>query len=344
MTAPAFQLLHNPNHGVPGLVTLPEGGFRRARAAIAAWPNYCLAEARALPELARAAGVAALHHLPAAPLREVGTAFAATRALLSALARGGVAAQADAAALESGALRHLTGQVTLACRVGPAEPWDGFSEALAVARAARRFGAGCAALVSPATPEPLREDLLAEGAALHETGGTAASAHALAEAQGWQLISDLAVPGFTEPPRDVMQGYRVAVAGALAPLSEEPTHLLVAAGSGALATAAAAALRANPGTPVPPLILLEPAGAAPFLALAAGQGGDTEGATSLLAWGELGRSVNAFLVLRAGACGGLDAASLPDDLAALLAARPAADALRQALGIDGASRLLVIGG
>ncbi len=33
-------LLRNPRHGVPGMVVLPEGGFRRVRGEIESWPGY----------------------------------------------------------------------------------------------------------------------------------------------------------------------------------------------------------------------------------------------------------------------------------------------------------------
>src|SRR4029079_11049447 len=35
-----FQLFLNPRHGTPGVVTLPAGGFRRAKAEITSWDGY----------------------------------------------------------------------------------------------------------------------------------------------------------------------------------------------------------------------------------------------------------------------------------------------------------------
>jgi diaminopropionate ammonia-lyase len=50
MRAPdSFELLVNPRHGVPGVTVLPGAGFRRAKAAITAWPGYAATPLRDLP-------------------------------------------------------------------------------------------------------------------------------------------------------------------------------------------------------------------------------------------------------------------------------------------------------
>ena len=35
-----FQFLVNRHHGTPGVVVLPDSGFRRAKEEIASWPGY----------------------------------------------------------------------------------------------------------------------------------------------------------------------------------------------------------------------------------------------------------------------------------------------------------------
>src|SRR5215472_921177 len=55
-----FQLFPNPRSGTPGVVVLPDAGFRRAKAEITAWPGYAPTPLVDLPAIARRAGVAAV--------------------------------------------------------------------------------------------------------------------------------------------------------------------------------------------------------------------------------------------------------------------------------------------
>ena len=52
-----FRLFLNPRRGTPGVVVLPAGGFRRAKAEIASWAGYAPAPVLEPPDLARVAGV-----------------------------------------------------------------------------------------------------------------------------------------------------------------------------------------------------------------------------------------------------------------------------------------------
>ncbi|MGI4802137.1 MAG: diaminopropionate ammonia-lyase, partial [Janthinobacterium lividum] len=52
--------LVNGNHGAPGLVVLPAGGFRRAKAEITAWAEYLPTPLVPLPGLAEATSLEAV--------------------------------------------------------------------------------------------------------------------------------------------------------------------------------------------------------------------------------------------------------------------------------------------
>jgi diaminopropionate ammonia-lyase len=136
-----------------------------------------------------------------------------------------------------------------------------------------------------------------------------------AKANGWFVISDTSYPGYTEVPRDVMQGYRL-MADEAADQWEglPPTHVFIQAGVGGAAAAVSIQMRARFALS-PVLVIVEPDHAACLLASArAGTSSVVHGALetimaglacgepSLLAWQELERGASAFM-------------SIPDDAA-----------------------------
>ncbi|MGV3628629.1 MAG: diaminopropionate ammonia-lyase, partial [Betaproteobacteria bacterium] len=193
-----------------------------------------------------------------------------------------------------------------------------------------------------------------------------------AAANSWIVVSDTSYAGYTEIPRQVMQGYAVLIDEALQQLGAAgpPTHVFVQGGVGGLAAALAAYLWETFGADRPRLIVVEPDKAdcllrscrAGSLQTVSGKldtlmAGLACGEPSLLAWEMLRKAADAFMSIRdadAVACMRLLAAPPPGDpsvvagesavagLAGLLAV--AGDqAIRTALKIDAASRVLVIG-
>lgn len=269
-------VLSNPRHGVPGLVVLPAGGYRRARAEILSWS----AEPEPLLDHP-VAGLAAVRAMAADAAERRAGAYVVLGLLTAQLARIGAAQAATREDLESGRYAAATYELAVACAGSPA-----FAQG--AADATRRFGAR-----------------LAPG-----------------EDSGALLATDLSHPGLTEPPREAMQALRLAADAALdAWPGPPPTHVLVSAARPALAAAASVQLRARLGPP-PALVLTLPHGAAPDA---------LEGLLGPLAWQELERGAAAHLTAADG-----------DPGAALLAAmeHPAA---RAALGLDAASRVLLLG-
>lgn len=360
-----FRLFPNPRLGVPGVVVLPQGGFRRAAAEIRAWPGHVATRVLPLPGLAEAAGVALVNGMEdrhpacqasATALGSVqvsGAGYAVARLLMAELARAGISA--STAALMRGEYAANAGKVTLACA-----PDGGF--AAAVAWAAAQCGACCVAFV-PADAGPGARDALAGfGASLRVVPGDAGDAlrQAVAEAatEGWTLVSDLSWSGYTEVPRDVMQGYRLVVEDALDACGDAPTHVFVPGGVGGLAAAASVQLRQRFGA-APPLVVVEPEHDARLLGAAltgmdaappdASAEGPLAGAPSLLAWQELERAAFAFMSVGQASirCARGMVQQTSDGLALGLAGLLSAGgdaAARQALGLGSGSRVLVLAG
>jgi diaminopropionate ammonia-lyase len=365
-----YRLLLNRRHGTPGVVVLPDSGFRRAAEEIRSWEGYEPTPLRPLPELAEGARIAALHYKDEGPrfgigsFKALGGAYAVARLLVSELARRGVARGATGTELAAGAHREAVQDITVTCAT------DG-NHGRAVAWGAALFGCRCVIFVHEGVSQGRRDAIAGLGAEVREVPGTydeaVRAASRAAPAAGWFVISDTSWEGYTEVPRDVMQGYRLMAEEALDELPEPPTHVFVQAGVGGVAAAVSTHLRSRLGAGVARLVVVEPDQAACLLESAeAGQpvsvpgkldtlmAGLACGEPSLLAWQELERSADAFMALpdsAAVACMRLLAAQAPPvvagesavaGLAALLLASRDPFA-RTALGLTPESRVLVFG-
>jgi len=361
-----FRLFANPNAGTPGTVVLPEGGFRRARAEITSWPGYAPTALRDLPEIARAAGVAAVRLKDEATrfglgsFKALGGAYAVAQVLAAELARRGVAPNATSQDLVAGTYLDTVRDITVTCAT------DG-NHGRSVAWGAQRFGCRCVIYVH-ATVSQGRVDAIARyGAEVRRVPGTyddaVREAAKVADANKWFVISDTSYEGYTTVPVDVMQGYRVMAEEALEQWQgPAPTHCFMQGGVGGAAAAVSVQLRTRLD-PRPRFVVAEPDQAACLLASAeAGEPvaipGDLDtlmaglacGEPSILAWQELARAADAFMAVPDDAAvecmrllakqGIVAGESGVAGLAALLlaAADPAA---RAALGLGPDSRVLL---
>lgn len=358
-----FRLVLNRNPGTPGLVILPEGGYRRARAEIASWPGYAPTPLRPIAF----AGPASVHYkdegsrFGLGSFKALGGAYAVLKLVIAELAKRGVAPHATGAELEAGAHREAAREITVTCAT------DG-NHGRSVAWGAQRFGARCVIFVHHNVSQGRRDAIARFGAEIREVVGnyddSVRAAQQTAQAEGWFVISDTSYPGYTEPPRDVMQGYRLMAEEAIAALPQPPTHVFVPGGVGGVAAAVAVQLRAMCGTG-PKLVIAEPERAACLTdSLEAGAfttvGGDLDtlmaglacGEPSMLAWQELERSAFAAMALPDAAVPGAMQALAAQGVEAgesavagyiALEAAWADPAARTALGLDTASRVLIFG-
>ena len=306
-----FQLLLNRHHGTPGVVVLPDSGFRRAKEEIASWPGYAPTPLLLLPDAAEAARVASVHwkdeggRFGLGSFKALGGAYAVLRVLAAELARRDVAAAATSADLADGKHRDETRGITVTCAT------DG-NHGRSVAWGAQRFRCRCVVFVHPGVSKGRRDAIAAHGAEVRETPGTyddaVRTARREAEKNGWFVVSDTSYAGYTEPPRDVMQGYRLLAEEAAEALPDRPTHVFVPGGVGGLAAAVSAQMRSRYGKDAPRLVVAEPDRAACLMASAeAGQITAVDGPLdtvmaclacgepSLLAWQELERAAFGFV-------------------------------------------------
>ncbi len=307
----AFACLLNPRHGTPGLTVLPHAGFRRAKSVISAWSGYASTPLRELPEIA---DVAVLRikdessRFGLGSFKALGGAYAVGRVLATELSHQGVARSASEAELTDGQFADYTRAITVTCAT------DG-NHGRSVAWGAQRYHCRCVIFVHE-TVSAGRVDAIAHyGAEVERVSGTyddaVRAANQAARRHGWFVVSDTSYPGYTETPRDVMQGYRVMADEAAEQWTgSPPTHVFIQAGVGGAAAAVSIQMRER-FAPAPLLIVVEPENAACLLASARTGAlttvhGDLDtimaglacGEPSLLAWQELERAAWAFLAIR----------------------------------------------
>lgn len=272
--------------------------------------------------------------------------------------------------LRAGAYRDLVSGITVTCA-------SAGNHGRSVAWGAEQFGCACVVYVPAGTGDARVEAISEHGARVVRVDGgyDDALSRASEEARNHEdriVVSDTAYDGHSELPRVVMQGYTVLAREALAqlPTGVRPTHVFLQAGVGGFAAAATAHLWEALGPDRPRVAVVEAADA-DCLRRSVRQGRRVEleevprtemgglacRAPSRLAWPVLRRGAHRFMAVsdetsRAAARALADPAG--DDPA--LAAGPSGSAglagalsgsahggPREVLGLEGESRVLVVG-
>ncbi len=217
-----------------------------------------------LPGLARRLGVGSIHvkdegnRLGLGSFKALGGAYAVMRLTLEEASRrfGRPVAVADLLTAE---VRDVAKSLVFACAT------DG-NHGRSVAQGAQFVGATSVVFVHARVSDSRVAAIARFGARMVRVAGTyddsVAEAARVSEANGWTVVSDTSWPGYERIPGLVMQGYTVLVREALAQLPAPPTHVLVQAGVGGIAAAAAGHLAVTLGDTRPTFVVVEPSRAA----------------------------------------------------------------------------------
>ncbi|MCR6477634.1 diaminopropionate ammonia-lyase [Variovorax sp. ZS18.2.2] len=189
----------------------------------------------------------------------------------------------------------------------------------ALAAAAQSIGVRCVIVLHKHVSVERETAIAAFGAEIVRIEGnydaSVAHAAALAQAHGWQVVSDTSYAGYEDIPRDVMQGYGILADEVME--QQEGTamfsHVILQGGVGGLAAGVASYLWEQYGERRPTLIVVEPRQADCLLQSAINghasnatgsvdsvMAGLACGETSPLAWRFLAPSVDAFLTIEDG--------------------------------------------
>ncbi len=224
------------------------------------WQGYAATPLHALPALAQALGVAAVHYkdegsrFGLGSFKALGGAYAVARLLCRELgARLG--RELSTQDLLTPELRALCAGITVTCAT------DG-NHGRSVAWGAQLFGCRCVIYIHATVSEGRKAAIAHYGAEVVRTPGNyddaVRQADADARLQGRFVISDTSYPGYMDVPRDVMQGYQLMVQEAAQQLAQRPTHIFVQAGVGGLAAAVCGYFWERDGSERPVFVVVEP--------------------------------------------------------------------------------------
>ncbi len=354
---------------------LSQEGFRLAEAVIRHWPGYAPTPLLDLSGLAEAMGIQQLWYKNEAKrfslnsFKALGGAYAIAELIMRKAAEQPWAVPVSSPLLFAGQYRDLASEITVASAT------DG-NHGRSVAWGAELFGCKAVIYIHATVSKARKQAIEAFGAEVRRVDGNyddSVRQCAVDAAQhGWTVISDTSYPGYTEVPKDVMQGYGVMIAEAIAqlPPDDQPSHVFVQGGVGGMAAAVAAHLTWRWDRMRPKLVIVEPENAACLLASAKAGGpasvsGDLEtvmaglscGEPSLLAWDILDEASDALMTIpdhAAEATMRLLAKGLGDDLPLVAGesavaglagaiALSSVEALRDRLDLGATSRVLVFG-
>jgi diaminopropionate ammonia-lyase len=229
-------------------------------------------------------------------------------------------------------------------------------------------------LIHSTVSEGRKQAIEAYGATVIRTKGnyddSVREAQEAATREGWFVVSDTSYPGYTEIPKDVMQGYELMAAEACEQMQSKPTHIFLQTGVGGMAAAVAAYTKRRYGDERPVIVLADPDQSACWLEsirlgtpspvhgdLNTLMAGLACGEVSVIAWDILRQTADAVMSVMdddAVAMMRVLANPLANDqaivagesavagLAALMAAADHAEA-RSALGLDAHSQILIFG-
>jgi diaminopropionate ammonia-lyase len=189
----------------------------------------------------------------------------------------------------------------------------------ALAAAAQSVGCRCVIVIHANVSVERADAIAAYGAHIVRITGnydeSVVHAANLASANGWHVVSDTSYPGYTDIPRDVMQGYSIIAAEIMAQSHATPTcspytHVFLQGGVGGFAAGVASYLWEYFGTHRPRIVVVEPAEAdclyqSALLGRPATATGSVDsvmaglacGETSPLAWQFLDQSVDDFVLV-----------------------------------------------
>ena len=235
--------------------------FELANKEISSWDRYESTPLHSLSDLASDNGVSLIaykdesHRFSLKSFKALGGAYAVANLLIKKLKEQGI--EAKSSDLIAGTYSEITSKITVCCAT------DG-NHGRSVAWGAQKFGCNCEIYIHR-TVSVAREEAIAKyGAIVNRINGNYdESVHIAAEvseSNGYYVVSDTSYEGYTDIPKDVMQGYTVMVDEVLKQMDDIPTHVFLQGGVGGFPSAVVSFLAERLENP-PIFIVVEPVNA-----------------------------------------------------------------------------------
>jgi len=241
-------------------------GFEKASKEITSWDDYSITPLVSLKELAKETGVSKLfyknehYRFALKSFKALGGAYAVANLLIGKLKEEGIIATSKD--LLAGKYKDITSKITVSCAT------DG-NHGKSVAWGARSFGCNCEIFIHSHVSVSREKEIAKYGANVNRIDGnyddSVHIADKMAEEKGYFTVSDTSYEGYTEVPKDVMQGYTIMVDEALKQMACKPTHVFLQGGVGGMAAAVASFILETYRKDSPIFVMIEPTNAACLL-------------------------------------------------------------------------------
>lgn len=285
--------------------------FEKVKKEISSWQNYKATPMHSLEKLARQVGVNKIYYkdehyrFGLKSFKALGGAYAVSDLLVEELKKNGI--DANSKDLIDRKYYSITKEITVACAT------DG-NHGKSVAWGANMFGCKCEIFIHSLVSENRRNEIEKYGAVVNRIEGnyddSVRITSDVAREKKYFIISDTSYEGYTEIPKNVMQGYTVMVDEALEQIKEKPTHVFLQGGVGGMAAAVVSFIQETYGKDSPKFIVVEPKNASCLFESAKNEkptivegqldtimAGLSCGEVSLIAWDILKNSITAFVTI-----------------------------------------------
>ena len=236
-------------------------GFRRANKEITSWDNYEPTPLHSFDDIAEDTGVSSIFYkdeysrFTLKSFKALGGAYAVANLLIKKLKEEGI--NANSSDLISGVYKDHTSKHTVCCAT------DG-NHGRSVAWGAQQFGCNCEIYIHRNVSEGREKAIANYGALVNRIKGnyddSVRIAAEVAESNGYTVVSDTSYEGYTDIPKDVMQGYTVMVDEAMKQMNDTPTHVFLQGGVGGFPSAVVSFLQESLDCP-PIFVVVEPVNA-----------------------------------------------------------------------------------
>lgn len=283
--------------------------FEKAKQEISSWIDYTPTRLHSLDNIAKENDVSKVYYKDESSrfglksFKALGGAYAVVNLLIRELEKQGI--KANSSDLFEKRYLDKTSKITVSCAT------DG-NHGRSVAWGASIFGCNCEIYVHANVSKTRQEAIVKYGAKVHRVDGNYDASVRVADEEakkhGYFTISDTSYEGYTEIPKDVMQGYTVMVYEALEQMKEKPTHIFLQGGVGGMAAAVVSFVHEIYGIDFPIIVIVEPKNADCLLQSAKNKKptiveGELEtimaglscGEVSLIAWEILQDTVTGFM-------------------------------------------------